>query len=166
MANHAPLSSASSPFLTHNTVPTSRAAKYACARVLCPFSVSMSLSVCLCVCDSSCCCECLSVLSNKTFRHWIFRLRTIKTKRFINHRNTTHTQSLRVLSTLHEIIQGSAGCALACTTRSLCPLNTASTRPSRTSTYAIVPSNEAGRAGCVSICAFVPAAASVFALLY
>jgi hypothetical protein len=165
MANHPPLSSACSPrspFLTpNNTFPSAGPQSM---RVVCPFALCVSLSVCLCLCVVLA--VSASVLSNKTFRHWIFRLRTIKTKRFINHRNTTHTQSLRVLSTLHEIIQGSTGCALACTTRSLCPLNTASTRPSRTSTYAIVPSNEAGRAGCVSICAFVPAAASVFVLLY
>ena len=98
MANHAPLSSASSPFLTPNTFPTSRAAKYACARVLCLFSVSMSLSVCLCVCDSS---SFAHVLSNKTFSRWIFQSENYKDQRFIKLGNTTLSLSTLSLSLLY-----------------------------------------------------------------
>ena len=68
--------------------------------------------------------------------------------------NTTppppHTQRRTVLSTLHEIIQGSCGCARACTTLSVCPFNDASTCPSTTSTNAMVPSKDAVISHCPS----------------
>lgn len=50
-----------------------------------------------------------------------------------------HAHSLTVLSTPHEISQGWLGCVRAQTTRSVCPVSTAATLPSVTSTHATVP---------------------------